>query len=72
MYWHQFPTLFLFHSFPNEFVSGNSFLFLFPFSFFFSFFFKSFFLLADQQGGGGGHGPLVPPSYASGANLVNA
>ena len=56
---------FFFHSFPNEFVSGEQFPFSLSFFLFFIFIFLFYFLLADQQGGG--HGPLVPPppSYAS-------
>ena len=60
----QFPTLFLF---PNEFVSGKHFLFLFPFSvssslfpffLFPSLFFTPFFYSQINRGA---HGPLVPP-----------
>ena len=57
MYWHQFPTLF--HSFPNEFVSGEH----FPFSL--SFF---FFLLADQQGGA--WPPCAPLAMPVGGGLA--
>ena len=52
----QFPTLFIFYYFPNEFVSGKH----FPFPFL-----SSFVLLSNQWGGGGGHGPLVHLSYSS-------
>ena len=53
----QFPTLVLFHSFLNEFVSEKH--FSFPF-------FSSFVLLADQWGGGGrGAWPPVHLSYSS-------
>ena len=65
MYWHQFPTLFFyfFIIFLMNLFQGNSFLFLFPFFFF-------FFNSPINRGGGGGHGPLCPPSYASVENIL--
>ena len=72
----QFPTLFYFHSFPNEFVAGEHFPFFLYYYYYYSFYFlffyyfnyyyyNFFFLLADQQGGGGACPPCAPLSQCT-------